>query len=410
MASSNRRGSGWENTVRVGRSSSNSDSNRSVGFRAPLRSRSSRRSRSPNMVLNLFSRRSRRRRADSERSLQASSGDDIFVGPSVPAYVQNGTGWENVQPSHYAECKYMLPSAVTAGAHYPISNIPAQIYILQPQQLPMSAAGTESTAKATSGFSGCQPVEAQSTGSSQAPPGTVFTAFYPPGVQLGASAVPSVMSMPTQGFAAVAPAPGNMAAGTTDSQKEENAGHRRSSSRAAVEHDHSTHRQHPDRHRHRHFDNSSQERNVGHRRWKGDENDRGDKNEERRKHRSQPVPEKMHNKHICNGCGRVRSRKFHDANPIRPGKKAIPNFCRKCRDAFQMVNDAQEEEDALEIGRASYTDVSDLRICVVLLWSFLHMLILLQNKKVRNWLLPSETSFGRGPESTVCSVQDTLLF
>ncbi|CAK7212062.1 hypothetical protein SBRCBS47491_001340 [Sporothrix bragantina] len=54
--------------------------------------------------------------------------------------------------------------------------------------------------------------------------------------------------------------------------------------------------------------------------------------------RDQLVPKKIR-AHICNSCGRVRSRKFHDANPLRSGKKPIVNFCRKCRSLFDMEHD-----------------------------------------------------------------------
>lgn len=36
-------------------------------------------------------------------------------------------------------------------------------------------------------------------------------------------------------------------------------------------------------------------------------------------------------KHICGNCGRLRSRKYHHENPIKPGETPTPAFCRKCQ-------------------------------------------------------------------------------
>ena len=39
-------------------------------------------------------------------------------------------------------------------------------------------------------------------------------------------------------------------------------------------------------------------------------------------------------KHACANCGRIRSRKYHHENPIKPGEVPMPAFCKKCqRDA-----------------------------------------------------------------------------
>ncbi|RDW84400.1 hypothetical protein BP6252_01990 [Coleophoma cylindrospora] len=36
-------------------------------------------------------------------------------------------------------------------------------------------------------------------------------------------------------------------------------------------------------------------------------------------------------KHVCAGCGRLRSRKYHHNNPIQSGEEAKQTFCRKCQ-------------------------------------------------------------------------------
>ncbi|RDW60176.1 hypothetical protein BP5796_11782 [Coleophoma crateriformis] len=36
-------------------------------------------------------------------------------------------------------------------------------------------------------------------------------------------------------------------------------------------------------------------------------------------------------KHVCAGCGRLRSRKYHHNNPIQSGEQAKQTFCRKCQ-------------------------------------------------------------------------------
>lgn len=36
-------------------------------------------------------------------------------------------------------------------------------------------------------------------------------------------------------------------------------------------------------------------------------------------------------RHICAQCGRVRSKKYHRDNPIKPGVEPTPDFCRKCQ-------------------------------------------------------------------------------
>jgi hypothetical protein len=51
-------------------------------------------------------------------------------------------------------------------------------------------------------------------------------------------------------------------------------------------------------------------------------------------------------KHICTNCGRLRSKKYHYQNPIKPGDNPPPAFCRKCqRDASSTSCPDSEEEN-----------------------------------------------------------------
>jgi hypothetical protein len=36
-------------------------------------------------------------------------------------------------------------------------------------------------------------------------------------------------------------------------------------------------------------------------------------------------------KHICANCGRLRSKKYHHDNAMKPGETPVPAFCRKCQ-------------------------------------------------------------------------------
>lgn len=39
----------------------------------------------------------------------------------------------------------------------------------------------------------------------------------------------------------------------------------------------------------------------------------------------------MINKHVCANCGRIRSRRYHHDNPLKPGENPVPGFCHKCQ-------------------------------------------------------------------------------
>ncbi|KAL1901949.1 hypothetical protein Sste5346_001655 [Sporothrix stenoceras] len=87
-------------------------------------------------MLNLLGIR-RRERSDSDSSTtrRVPVVDDIYLKPSVPVYIRNNTGWENMPaPPYDSSTGATTGPTPPAGAPYPLSNIPAQIYYLQPQQ------------------------------------------------------------------------------------------------------------------------------------------------------------------------------------------------------------------------------------------------------------------------------------
>ncbi len=50
-------------------------------------------------------------------------------------------------------------------------------------------------------------------------------------------------------------------------------------------------------------------------------------------------------KHVCGDCGRIRSRKYHHENPIKPGETPAIDFCRKCqRDASVTSSDHSDRD------------------------------------------------------------------
>jgi hypothetical protein len=55
-------------------------------------------------------------------------------------------------------------------------------------------------------------------------------------------------------------------------------------------------------------------------------------------------------KHICADCQRVRSRKYHEKNPIIPGKELAPDFCRRCQ---KDVSGTESSDSEADVGRKS---------------------------------------------------------
>ena len=50
-------------------------------------------------------------------------------------------------------------------------------------------------------------------------------------------------------------------------------------------------------------------------------------------------------KHICAGCGRIRSKKYHHDHPLKEGEKPEPDFCRKCqKDSSSTDSEGSDRE------------------------------------------------------------------
>lgn len=49
-------------------------------------------------------------------------------------------------------------------------------------------------------------------------------------------------------------------------------------------------------------------------------------------------------KHICENCGRLRSKKYHHNNPIKPGENPPPAFCKKCQKDASSTSDSDTSE------------------------------------------------------------------
>ncbi|EPE08917.1 hypothetical protein F503_04504 [Ophiostoma piceae UAMH 11346] len=125
--------------------SSSSESHRSRGTPGLSRSSSEmsrsgdssgRSSRASDIVMNLFGIRSRRDWSSSGSPPQSTFADDVFARSSGPSYARDNTAYGNMPPN---KGKGIITTApVASGASYALSNIPAQMYYLQPnhQQAP----------------------------------------------------------------------------------------------------------------------------------------------------------------------------------------------------------------------------------------------------------------------------------
>ncbi|CAK7214364.1 hypothetical protein SCUCBS95973_002120 [Sporothrix curviconia] len=223
--------------------------------------------------MSLFGRRSsRRERSDSDppSPRRVPLVEDVFLKASAPGYIRNNTGWENMPAppyEHAASGAAATTGGPTTGAPYALSNIPAHIYLLQPQQ-PVTMRPGSSSKESPCTFVGQSNV---STPATTIPPQLVSPYYTyphhnmyqdelavirgsPPATRLW----PSLLSVRANGHHAAALVVVSIAV---------------------------------------------------------------------RLPTDETTP------------ARVRSRKFHDANPLRPGKKPIVNFCRKCRSLFDMEHD-----------------------------------------------------------------------
>lgn len=49
-------------------------------------------------------------------------------------------------------------------------------------------------------------------------------------------------------------------------------------------------------------------------------------------------------KHVCAGCGRLRSRKYHHEHPIKEGETLAPDYCRKCQKDASSTSESSDTE------------------------------------------------------------------
>ncbi|CAK7198616.1 hypothetical protein SEUCBS139899_001280 [Sporothrix eucalyptigena] len=141
-------------------------------------SSSGRTSRASGVMMSLFGRRnSRRERSDSDppSPRRVPVVKDVFLQPSVPSYIRNSTGYENIPAPPYEQgpTGTATTGATTTGVPYALSNIPAQIYLLQPQQHMPTAPGSGSKEN-NPAFIGQTPVSTPST----APQPQFVSSFY----------------------------------------------------------------------------------------------------------------------------------------------------------------------------------------------------------------------------------------
>lgn len=314
---------------------------------------SSRPSRASGMMMSLFGRRGRRERSNSDSSspFRVPVVDDVFLKASVPSHIRNNNGWENMPaPPYEHSLGGITTTGTTTGAPYALSNIPAHVYLLQPQQAVPTTTTGGSNNENNPGLMG-QPL-ASSPLVAPPQPGFVphFFPYPPPNMYpWPQSSIPGQMMpvpMPIHGFV---PPNGNITSqGGYQSQMPANNGNveepRTLSSRPSS---HTTERERgssPLRKSRRHarqlsYDSLVAEGKHRARRSTTPSMPRRHLSPHRKHHYRPRSPSKKIRPHICNGCGRVRSRKFHDANPIRAGKKAITNFCRKCRSFLDLERD-----------------------------------------------------------------------
>ena len=56
-------------------------------------------------------------------------------------------------------------------------------------------------------------------------------------------------------------------------------------------------------------------------------------------------------KHICAGCGRIRSKKYHHDHPIKQGEKPEPDFCRRCQKDTSSTDTEGESQKPKKKGK-----------------------------------------------------------
>lgn len=245
------------------------------------------------------------------------------------------------------------------GAPYALSNIPAHIYLLQPRQ-PLSTTSTGGGKENSPSFMG-QPLSSTPPVTSQPQFVPSYYTYPPPNMyQWPHAGVPNPMmpvAVPVHGFG---PPNGSVASQSFPSQTSvhnedtERQRPRSSSSRSSSRSTErgrrgdSSIRGHSRHTRDRSYDSSATETRYRPRRSATPNRTcrrrSSPQRSHRRRRRSQSMPKKVR-AHLCTGCGRARSQKFHDANPFCPGKRAIINFCLKCRNLFDIGSDDEEVSD-----------------------------------------------------------------
>ena len=50
-------------------------------------------------------------------------------------------------------------------------------------------------------------------------------------------------------------------------------------------------------------------------------------------------------RHVCAGCGTLRSRKFQAENPLEPGELPPISYCRKCEKEIKSTDDEDDNDD-----------------------------------------------------------------
>ncbi|KIH89664.1 hypothetical protein SPBR_06518 [Sporothrix brasiliensis 5110] len=275
---------------------------------------SGRTSRASGMMMSLLGMRNRRERSNSDSSStpHVPVVDDVFLKPSVPSYIRNNTGWENM----------------------PAPPCDTQIYLLQPQQS-LSTTPPVDSKENNPTFMGQAHVSTPPIPSQAQFVPSYYTYTLPNIYQwphAGVSSPMMPMSMPVH---SVVPPSGSTAASQSfTSQTSKRSGRTKRRPRSPLH----SRRQSRDRS----YDSSQTETRYRSRRSSTPSRShcrRSSLKRSQRYRRTSSRHKKVLAHHFCTGCGRIRSRKFHDSNPFRPGKKTLINYCLKCREVLDLCND-----------------------------------------------------------------------
>ena len=342
--------------------SSSSESRHSRG--TPMLSRSSsevsrsgdssgRSSRASDIVMNLFSIRSRRDRSSSGPRPQSAFTDDVFVRSSVPSYARDNTAYGSMPSNKGKDIIATAPMA--SAAPYALSNIPAQTYFLQPahQQASLQSQhhqrGRNYADENSHGNLGYIGPTTLPLSSPPMPYQAQYTSPYYPYISSNMRPWRQQVDLPGQTMPYPLPAPDAFPPQTQPSHAPSvDRGHHstarsvppRPSPRPNVREDTSPT---PRSRRHRTVEHPPEARDrPQHRRHSRDDNhqDKHRSNAAGKSRRHTPSPVVFHRYsdlsrklrlHICYGCGRVRSECFQKANPFHREKKPLLNFCGKCR-------------------------------------------------------------------------------